>query len=466
MNVRAIIGAVLLATVAAASAQAQDPAEIAFWESVKDSKNPEELQAYIDGYPAGRFLPLARIRLKALQGGQAAPATPINPAAPLTVKPVGPARPPVGLGAPPPVSSGGLSADKPVYAPFEPIVLSWSGIKGSYGAIGIGAPGEVALKQQTTVQFSTKPNGNQEFDGALPGKYEARIVAGDKVEARIAFEVREAPADAAAKGQFAPRIVAAKPAFKAFENITVTWSDIRAPNGWVALFDEGGGKSIESKSVTFFNRWAPSGNLVTGSQSFRGLLPGKYEARVLAGEYGKEFVLARTPVLVQDDAEPAKPAGPVVAGVPAPGGAAAPGGTIDLAGATLSSIGGVVLIERAKPSNDPGLRELMSDIMAQRFNVACSAAEIFTWRLGPQDQARLERVTATSHQALRVRGYTLKKLDMDDTKDWLAFEAAHGNKRLADAELLVTWHIEENDLHLMLCRKAPPGDPPLQEKPQ
>jgi hypothetical protein len=57
--------------------QAQSPAnaeEIAFWETVRDSKNPAELQAYIDNYPNGRFVVLAKSRLAALQ--RAAPAAP------------------------------------------------------------------------------------------------------------------------------------------------------------------------------------------------------------------------------------------------------------------------------------------------------------------------------------------------------------------------------------------------------
>ncbi|MCK6454720.1 MAG: hypothetical protein L6R19_28325 [Alphaproteobacteria bacterium] len=462
----------MLVAASALPVHAQDQAELAFWETVKNSKDPAEFQAYIDAYPSGRFVSLARIRMKALQGGgQVAPAPvapTLNPAAPITVQPVGPARPPVGLGLPaagaPPV--GGIATDRPVYAPFEPVVLSWNGIRVPFGAVGIGAPGETRLQQQTTVQFSTKPSGSQEFDGSLPGKYEARLVAGDKVESRFAFEVREATADAAAKGQFAPRITAAKPDFKPFESIGVTWADIRAPHGWVGLYEEGGSKAIESKSLTFFNRWATSGNQVNGSLSFRGLLPGRYEARILAGEYGREVVVARAPVIVSDDAAP--PGTQQAMAVP-PSAAPAGPALVDVAKATVSTIGGVLLVDRAKASSDTGLRELMTEIVGRRFNAACAAAEIFTWQLGPQDQPRLERVTATTHQAMRVRGYSLKRLEMDDAKDWLAYDASHGNKRHPDAELLVAWHVEENDLHLMLCRKAPPdqaGDPPIPVKPQ
>ena len=40
--------------------------ELLFWESVKDSENPQELQAYLDRYPEGTYTVLARSRLKNL----------------------------------------------------------------------------------------------------------------------------------------------------------------------------------------------------------------------------------------------------------------------------------------------------------------------------------------------------------------------------------------------------------------
>ncbi len=47
-------------------------AEIEFWQTVKNSQDPSELQAYLDVYPQGEFAPLARIRIKKLTN---APAT-------------------------------------------------------------------------------------------------------------------------------------------------------------------------------------------------------------------------------------------------------------------------------------------------------------------------------------------------------------------------------------------------------
>ena len=66
--------AVWLCTVCWASAQeAPRPpasaAEIEFWQSVKDFKNPAEVRAYLDKHPNGEFATLARLRLQALETG-------------------------------------------------------------------------------------------------------------------------------------------------------------------------------------------------------------------------------------------------------------------------------------------------------------------------------------------------------------------------------------------------------------
>jgi len=86
--------AVWLWTVCCVSAQeAPRPppssAEIEFWQSVKDSKNPAEVRAYLDKHPNGEFATLARLRLQALESGPKQE-QPTNAQAP---KP--PPRPPV-----------------------------------------------------------------------------------------------------------------------------------------------------------------------------------------------------------------------------------------------------------------------------------------------------------------------------------------------------------------------------------
>jgi adenylate cyclase len=47
-------------------APADPDIELSFWESVRNSDNPESLKAYLDKYPSGEFRALAEIRLKEL----------------------------------------------------------------------------------------------------------------------------------------------------------------------------------------------------------------------------------------------------------------------------------------------------------------------------------------------------------------------------------------------------------------
>jgi OOP family OmpA-OmpF porin len=54
------------AALAQASVPAEERAELVFWESVRDSRNPADFQEYLRQYPNGRFAALARNRLAAL----------------------------------------------------------------------------------------------------------------------------------------------------------------------------------------------------------------------------------------------------------------------------------------------------------------------------------------------------------------------------------------------------------------
>jgi hypothetical protein len=68
-----VLTAFLLAAAPAHAQSSANAEEIAFWETVRDSKNAAELQAYIDNYPNGRFVVLAKARLAALQAQKPAP---------------------------------------------------------------------------------------------------------------------------------------------------------------------------------------------------------------------------------------------------------------------------------------------------------------------------------------------------------------------------------------------------------
>lgn len=58
---------------------AADPAEISFWESVRDSRDTGELRAYLERYPSGDFAALARQRIAALESAGSRP-SPRQPA--------------------------------------------------------------------------------------------------------------------------------------------------------------------------------------------------------------------------------------------------------------------------------------------------------------------------------------------------------------------------------------------------
>lgn len=71
---RAGLALIALLAALAAPALAQDAGEIEFWKSVQNTKNPAELQAYLQAYPHGRFAPLAQLRIARLREGSASAA--------------------------------------------------------------------------------------------------------------------------------------------------------------------------------------------------------------------------------------------------------------------------------------------------------------------------------------------------------------------------------------------------------
>ena len=69
-----ICATLAIVALAAPTAHAQsDAAEITFWQSVENSKNPSEFEAYLIAYPNGKFAPLARIRMESSKSATAPP---------------------------------------------------------------------------------------------------------------------------------------------------------------------------------------------------------------------------------------------------------------------------------------------------------------------------------------------------------------------------------------------------------
>jgi uncharacterized caspase-like protein len=92
---RAPAGGTQVATVAPSAPADPAAADRAFWESLKNSKDPEEFKAYLEQFPGGRFVGLARARLKSLtaaarppaQVASVVPSTQTTPAPPRTGPP-------------------------------------------------------------------------------------------------------------------------------------------------------------------------------------------------------------------------------------------------------------------------------------------------------------------------------------------------------------------------------------------
>jgi hypothetical protein len=90
-----------------------------FWESVKDSRSPDELQAYLRRYPDGVFADLARTRIAALERAQR-PSPPPPPAPPVTIEAARPPPAPPVVAAAPPVAPSPPAQRAPASEPPAP----------------------------------------------------------------------------------------------------------------------------------------------------------------------------------------------------------------------------------------------------------------------------------------------------------------------------------------------------------
>jgi hypothetical protein len=62
------VAALLLMLASSGLAAAADSADLIFWTTVENSRNADELNAYLHAFPHGQFASLAQVRLKELQG--------------------------------------------------------------------------------------------------------------------------------------------------------------------------------------------------------------------------------------------------------------------------------------------------------------------------------------------------------------------------------------------------------------
>lgn len=183
-----------------ASAEDASPSEITFWQSVQDSQNAEEFNAYLEAYPQGAFAKLAKIKIKALSGAA-------------------PAQAAVGVAEPaPPVDASAASADlsdavmtatpeqirvgdqvkisidnMPTPAGYDIIIVVPAGSPDATGTIGGNRDGVLASEYAANLPQSGYAVALGPFP---PGKYEARWLtvlynSESKLEvgSRVPFEV-------------------------------------------------------------------------------------------------------------------------------------------------------------------------------------------------------------------------------------------------------------------------------------
>ncbi len=129
-----------------------DDVEILFWQSVKDSNDATELQAYLDKYPDGQFSALAQARISRIgQSAAAAAATPppIQPPATPAAMPV-PSAPPAKPEAVPAPSAPPAEPAAPIASPAMPTAAPAS--TASAPTIDTTAPAAPAETVQTATE--------------------------------------------------------------------------------------------------------------------------------------------------------------------------------------------------------------------------------------------------------------------------------------------------------------------------
>lgn len=119
---------------------AEDNGDLVFWQSIQNSTNPAEYQAYLDAFPNGRFRALALLRLKHPPAPAAVPAAAAPAIAPA------PAPNPTAVGVP-----------APAPAPEQPNIVGDGANK------VVVQPTTARVGQKIKVSFSNFPDPNKDI---------------------------------------------------------------------------------------------------------------------------------------------------------------------------------------------------------------------------------------------------------------------------------------------------------------
>lgn len=448
-------------------ARAQDPGEIAFWESVKDSKNSSELQAYLDAYPQGKFAALARIRLKAF-GSEPKAAVPAGSGAAQPSAPAPAVSGPAARPAPAQPAAAGprIAPEAPAYGPFEPIKIVWSNLPTSLtsGYLHLHKQGEEKGFVYKTIDLSrpeARRAGSQVFDGLLPGTYEARLLpaySSQFVVARTRFTVQEA--STASRGN-EPKVVTDSTSYPPFEPIRITWSNLPPSLGniYVRIYKDG-----QEQPTTQKSEGLTAQTIRTGGMTFDGMLPGTYEVRITGPNYDSTFMVARTQFTIADpnaDEPTAAPEPQRSQQGAAPGAAAgtaepnrqAPPAAHVASQATVPLATSRIRFRGEQPAAVAQPLELKSliDAVQKENRLPCGNVEVFQWNAKGWDRTRLNRTMQGVIDGFKEQGYALQRLKgpADNT-----FVVRVDNPQPApeDTPLLVTFYLEdERELFLVAC---------------
>lgn len=215
-----------------------------------------------------------------------------------------------------------VSAERTVYAPFEPITVQWTGLPVQQnGWVGIGQPGQASFINTLSRSLSNfngdVSDGKHTFPGVAPGTYEVRLAlppyGNETVIARATITVKEGGGQAAAPaGQVAaapaapaaaggPTLTTDKPTYEQLEPIVVQWTNVALRNGWVGIGRPGGAAFDYGAREPFTS--LPSdwqAKPASGTFTFPGRVAGTYEVRIVTGEIGSPQVLVRQLVTVKE----------------------------------------------------------------------------------------------------------------------------------------------------------------------
>jgi hypothetical protein len=249
-------------------------AEVAFWESIKDSQDPSVFRAYMDQFPDGVFRGLAEIRQRkladqspALARGNTVTPTPIPTPAPV------PARQPQQLtGAAATQSSNGVTLSAPAsIVAGSPLEVTWAGPDNKRDMITI-VPRDADKGAYGNYRYTKEGKPLKLLAPDEPGSYELRYLLGSDRTALASLPVVVSAASAT---------LAAPAEASAGDEIKIAWEGPDNPRDMITIVERSAdagryGSYVYTEKGTPVKLQAPDS-------------PGDYEIRYLTGQSRKSL---------------------------------------------------------------------------------------------------------------------------------------------------------------------------------